>query len=81
MSSIDIPPKVEAEIQVELKLESLEQMQVALAMQEFGNPFIKSLGTAIMNADKTNAKKIRKAFKEEWEQYMTIKEWVLHPLR
>ena len=47
---------------------------VALAMQSHGGSFVAALGLAVMKADHTNKKKIKKAFSKYWKSYKQIAE-------
>jgi hypothetical protein len=44
-------------------------LEVAFAMQKFGNPFIKALAGLIIVADTHQLNSIRMAFRKEWAEY------------
>jgi hypothetical protein len=49
-----------------------ERWEVAKAMVKFGGAFVESLGWAISRANFHDAKKIKIAFPELWEQYAAL---------
>lgn len=50
-----------------------EQHKVARSMIKWGGSFIRSIGDALMHADRINAQKIHDAFPEYWEEYLKKK--------
>ena len=48
-----------------------EKFRVQNTMIKFGGSFFNKLGHALCSADPTNARKIKKAFPEYWEKYLT----------
>ena len=47
-----------------------EQINVAMAMIKWGGGFIRSLGEALMRADRGNAQRVYDAFPEYWDEYL-----------
>lgn len=42
------------------------------AMQKFGGGFVRRLGEAWIHADQENARKLRMAFPQYWDQYAQV---------
>ena len=50
-----------------------EAHKVSQAMQKYGGSFVENLGKALDRADLNNTTKIKNAFPEYWEKYLTLK--------
>lgn len=52
-----------------LEVSKVEQENVAKNMQTIGESFIKNLGTTISKADEKTVRKIKRAFRNDWERH------------
>lgn len=52
-----------------MEYQTLEQMKVVDAMQEYGGGFVKALASCYRRADPINFAKLQNAFPEYWEEY------------
>ncbi len=50
----------------------IETFKVAAAMDKYGGSFVQALGDAIRHADQRNLQRIKDAFPDYWEKYLTL---------
>lgn len=49
-----------------------ERLRVAEAMQTYGGSFVKSLGVALLHADRENTRRVKQTWPEYWQKYLNM---------
>lgn len=55
-----------------IQVSSITDRDVARTMQEYGGSFIRALGTAVLQADPENLRKVKDTWPDYWSKYQEM---------
>lgn len=62
--------------QEEGKQVSITDRDIARTMQEYGGSFVRALGTAVLQADPENLRKVKDTWPDYWSKYQEMAEQI-----